>query len=150
MKSGLKAKLWRLVTTTIMEQNFILAMFCSSRRELSFPECGGSKLLRNAPMPDYTNTQHRTPDAVTLIFTTAFQYLPVFLTVSLYRIFLAVSFVTRITLSLNTTSQNRNIMTDHWMRWHFIQGSAVLTGWVCEPVTYPQNITALHLSNGPG
>jgi hypothetical protein len=74
------------------------------------------------------------------------QCLPVFLRVSLYRIFLAVFSVTRITLSLNTKSKNRNIMTDQWMIWHFIQGSAVRTGWVCEPVTCPQNITALHLS----
>jgi len=72
IKSGMKAKLWRLVTATVMEQSFILAMFCSSRRELSFPEYGGSKLLRNAPIPNYANTWHHIPDAVTKIMTTAF------------------------------------------------------------------------------
>jgi hypothetical protein len=112
-------------------------MFCSSQRELSFPECGGSKLLWNPPIPNYANTRHPIPDAVTWYRPPHSQYLPIFLRVSLYPIFLAVSFVTRVALSLNM-SQNRNIMTDHWMSWHFIQGSAVLTGWVCEPLTCPQ------------
>jgi hypothetical protein len=96
-------------------------MFCSSRRELSFPEYGSSKLLRSAAIPNYANTRHHIPDAVTLIVTTAFTVfanIPCSITVPY---FFAVCFVTRITLSLNTTSQNRNIMTDHWMSWHLLK-----------------------------
>lgn len=118
-----------------------------SKKNLSCPEYGVSKILRNVPIPNYANARRHIPDAVTLIMTTAFTVfanIPYSITVPYFSCSLFL--FTRITLSLNTTSQNRNIMRDHWMSWHFTEGSAVLTGLVCEPVTCPKNVTVFHLS----
>lgn len=78
-------------------------------------------------VPNYAGTRHHIPETViNIVLTTVFVVLPISLQYH-YTVFFFLSVFIHITLSLNTTSQNLNIITNNLMSWHFIQINEILT-----------------------